>query len=131
MALSEDMSAIPSLVGDAVEQLGKLVQNETQLAKAELSEKMSQAGRGVALIGGAAVFGIPAVVLLLMALALWLGQFDFSPAAAHLIASGVGAVLCVVLATIGMSYLRPHNLKPTVTIHEVGRDFAAAKDMAR
>jgi hypothetical protein len=39
MAISEDLHAIPKLFGDAVEQLGKLVQNEAQLAKAELAER--------------------------------------------------------------------------------------------
>jgi len=34
MALSNDLNAIPRLFGDAVEQLGKLVQNEVQLARA-------------------------------------------------------------------------------------------------
>ena len=46
MSLSEDFNAIPKLFGDAVEQLGKLVQNEAQLARAELSQKITQAGIG-------------------------------------------------------------------------------------
>ena len=37
-----------------VEQLGKLVQNETQLARTEMAEKITQAGIGIAYLAGAA-----------------------------------------------------------------------------
>jgi hypothetical protein len=131
MALSEDVNAIPRLFGDAVEQLGKLVQNEAQLAKAELSQKITQAGIGAAYIGGAAILCIPVLVVLLIALALWLARFGLSPVAAHLAAAGLGAVLCGILAAIGLSYLKPENLKPKVTMREVGRDVETAKELAR
>jgi hypothetical protein len=49
MTLSVDIHTIPRLFGDAVEQLGKLVSSEIKLAKAELSQKITQAGIGAAL----------------------------------------------------------------------------------
>ena len=50
--------SIPELFGDAVGQLAKLVGNEFALARAELSEKMAQAGRSAAMIAaGAGMFG--------------------------------------------------------------------------
>ena len=131
MALSDDFHTIPKLFGDAVEQLGKLVQNEVQLARAELSQKITQVGIGAAYIGGAAILCIPVLVVLLIALALWLTQFGLGPVAAHFAAAGIGAILCGVLAMIGMSYLKPENLKPKVTMREVGRDVATAKELAR
>jgi hypothetical protein len=131
MALSEDLNSIPRLFGDAVEQLGKLVQNEAQLAKAELAQKITQAGIGAAYIGGAAVFFIPVLVLLLIALALWFGQMGMSPPVAHLAAAGCGAIICGILAAMGMSYLKPEQLKPKVTIQQVERDVATAKELAR
>jgi hypothetical protein len=131
MALSDDLHTIPRLFGDAVEQLGKLVQNEVELAKAELSQKITQAGIGAAYIGGAAVLCIPVLVVALIAIALWLVQLGLSPVAAYFAAAGLGAVLCVILAMVGMSYLKPDNLKPRATIQEVGRDVATAKELAR
>ncbi len=132
MSVSDDLHAIPRLVGDAVEQLGKLVQNEAQLARAELSEKAAQASMGVGLLAGAAVFAIPVLVLLMIALALWLSAaFALSAAAAHLISAGIGSVFALILAVAGMSYLKPENLKPKVTIRQVERDIQAAKEMAR
>src|SRR3954449_4233506 len=114
MAISEDIHAIPRLFGDAVEQLGKLVQNEAQLAKAELAEKITQAGIGAAYIGAAAVLCIPVLVLLLISLALFLVQMGLSPPVAHLAAAGGGAVICGILAMMGLSYFKTEQLKPKV-----------------
>ena len=131
MALSNDLNAIPRLFGDAVEQLGKLVQNEVQLARAELSQKMTQAGIGAAYVAGAASLSIPALVLLLIALALWLSQLGLSPVLAHLAAAACGAMISAILAMAGMSLLKPENLKPKVTMQQVERDVATVKEMAR
>jgi hypothetical protein len=131
MALTDDLHTIPRLFGDAVEQLGKLVQNEAELAKAELSQKIIQAGIGAAYIGGAAILCIPVLVVAMIAIALWLTQLGLSPVAAHFISAGIGAVICGALGMMGMSYLKPDNLKPTDTIQEVSRDVATAKELAR
>ena len=131
MALFEDFNAIPRLFGEAVEQLAKLVQNEAQLARTELAEKISRAGLGIAYIGGAAILCIPVVVILLIALALWLTQLGLSPVAAHLAAAVAGAVLCAALAMFGLSYLKPEDLKPKVTIEQIERDVATGKELIR
>ena len=59
-------SDLPELFSDAVVgQLAKLIGNEFELARTELSEKVSQAGRAAGMIGAGAVILIPALVLLL------------------------------------------------------------------
>jgi hypothetical protein len=62
---SQSSRSIPELFSDAVGQLAKLIGNEFDLARAELSEKASQAGRAAAMIGAGAIVLIPALVLLL------------------------------------------------------------------
>jgi putative superfamily III holin-X len=131
MPLSDDLHTIPRLFGDAVEQLGKLLQNEARLARAELTQKIAQAGIGAAYLLGAAIFCIPVLVVLLIALALWLTQLGLSPVVAHLAAAACGVGISIVLALIGMSHLKPENLKPKVTIQQVERDVATAKELAR
>ncbi len=131
MSLSSDIRSIPELFGNAVEQLGKLVQNEVQLARAEIFQKMTQAGMGAAYIAAAAILIIPVLVLLLITLALWLNQTGFTPVVSHLIAAAAGGLVSVVLAIVGMSYLKPENLAPNVTIQQVKRDVAAAKELAK
>ncbi len=128
--LKEDRS-IPGLFGDAIEQLGKLVQNEVQLARAEITQKVAQAGIGVAYVAAAGVLMIPVLVVLLIALALWLTQMGMSPVVAHLIAAAVGAGISLMLGVVGLNRLKPEKLKPTVTIQQVERDVAAAKDLVR
>ena len=131
MALSNDLNAIPRLFGDAVEQLGKLVQNEVQLARAELSQKLTQASIGAGYVAGAAILSIPVLVVLLIALALWLTQLGLVPALAYVAAAACGAVISATLAMTGMSYLKPENLRPKVTMQQVERDVETAKEMAR
>ena len=131
MSLSNDARSIPALFGDAIEQLGKLVSNEIQLARAEISEKVAQAGMGVVYVAAAGVLMIPVLVVLLITLALWLIQMGMSPVVSHLIAAAVGAVVSLILALVGFNHLKPEKLKPTVTIQQVERDVAAAKELAK
>jgi Putative Actinobacterial Holin-X, holin superfamily III len=129
--LTDDLHAIPGLLSDSAEQLGKLLQNEAQLARAELSQKMTQAATGAAYMVGAALLSIPVLVLLLMALALFLVQQGLSPALSHLIAAGAGLVIAAILAMIGAKYLKPTELKPRVALQQVERDIQTAKELAR
>lgn len=131
MPLSRNGNTIPELLGDTVEQLGKLVQNEVALARAEISQKVTLAGMGAAYFAGAAILVIPVIVMLLITLALWLESRDFSPVTSHLLAALLGGVISVALALVGKSYLKPENLKPTVTAQQIERDIAAAKELAK
>ena len=131
MPLAKDLHTIPALFGDAIEQLGKLVSNEIQLARAEISGKVAQAGMGVAYVAAAGVLMIPVLVVLLITLALWLNQMGLSPVVSHLIAAAAGAGVSVVLGLVGMNRLKSENLTPTITIQQVERDVAAAKEIAR
>jgi len=131
MSFQDTSRSISALLGDALLQLGGLVQNEVRLARAELSQKVSQAGTGIAFLGAAAVVMIPALVMLLIGFALWLAQNGFSPAASHLTAAAAGAVVSVVLAMIGMNCLKSEKLAPKVTMKELGRDVASVKEMMK
>jgi hypothetical protein len=131
MPLAKDIHTIPALFGDAIEQLGKLVHNEIQLARAEISEKVAQAGVGVAYVAAAGMLMIPVLVVLLITLALWLSQMGLSQVGSHLVAAAIGAGVSIVLGVVGMNRLKPEKLTPTVTIQQVEHDVAAAKEIAR
>jgi hypothetical protein len=124
-------SSIPHLVGDAVGQLAKLIGNEFELARAEISEKIGQAGRAAALIGAGAAIFVPALVLLLMAIAAGLMHAGFSDPIAYLITGGVAMLISLGLIGIGMSRLSADALKPTITLEQVEMDKAAAKEAMR
>jgi uncharacterized membrane protein YgcG len=123
--------SIPELFSDAVGQLAKLIGNEFDLARAELSDKANQAGRAAAIIGAGAVFLIPALVMLLFAAAAALMHAGLSDPVAYLI-TGVGAaVVSAALIATGLSRLSGDALKPTVTLDQVQRDKVAAKEMVQ
>jgi hypothetical protein len=123
--------SIPELFSDAVAQLAKLIGNEFELARAELSEKASQAARAAAMIGAGAVILMPALVVLLFAVSAALIQAGLSEPIAYLITGLGAAVISAALIAIGVNRLSGDALKPSVTLDQVQRDKLAAKEMVR
>jgi Putative Actinobacterial Holin-X, holin superfamily III len=121
--------SIPELLSDVLAQLAKLIGNEFDLAKTELSTKASEVGRGAMLIGIGAVFLIPALVMLLLAAAAGLMHAGFSDPAAYLMTGGAAVLLATVLIAVGISRLSGDALKPSVTLDQLQRDKVAAKEM--
>ena len=128
---SPNSRSIPELFSDAVGQLAKLVGNEFELARAELSEKASQVGRAAGMIGAGAVILMPALVLLLFAVSAALISAGFSQPVAYLLTGGGAALVSGALIATGISRLSGDALKPSVTLEQVQRDKAAAKEMVR
>ncbi len=73
---------LASVVTDVSERVSLLVREEIELAKAEMSEKASSMARGAAAVAAGAVFGVFAIIFLLLLIAwsinsatssLWLG----------------------------------------------------------
>jgi hypothetical protein len=132
MSLADRSRSLSKLLGDAVEQLGALFQVELQLAQAELSENVANAGRGAAYLAAAALFAMPVVTLLLIALALWMREaMAISSALSFLIAALIGAVFGLICGLIALNYLRAKNLRPNITLEQIRRDIAAAKDIGK
>jgi hypothetical protein len=123
--------SIPDLVSDAFAQLAKLVGNEFDLARAELADKASQVGRAAALIGAGAVILMPALVLLLFAVAAALIRSGLSEPVSYLIAGAGAAAVSGALIATGLNRLSGDALKPSVTLDQVQRDKVAVKEMVR
>jgi len=121
--------SIPELLSDVLAQLAKLIGNEFDLAKTELSTKASQVGRGAMLIGIGAVFLIPALVMLLLAVAAGLMHAGFSDPVAYLMTGGAAVLVAAALIGVGISRLSGDALKPSVTLDQLQRDKIAAKEM--
>jgi Putative Actinobacterial Holin-X, holin superfamily III len=128
---SQDRRSIPELLSDAVSQLAKLVGNEFELARAELSEKASQVGRAVAMIGAGAVILMPALVLLLFAVSAALIRGGLSEPIAYLLTGAGAALVSAALIGIGLSRLSGDAVKPSMTLEQVQRDKIAAREMVR
>ncbi len=123
--------SIRDLAGDAVSQLAKLIGNEFDLARAELSAKAGQAGRAVAMIGAGAIILIPALVVLLFAIASAIMEAGLSRPVAYAVTGGGAFIIALILLMIGASRLSANKLKPAVTLEQVQRDKLAVKEMTR
>jgi len=119
--------SIPDILGDLLTQFPTLVRKESQLARAEMSEKVSQVGIGIAFILGGAVLLIPALVVLLEAGVAALERAGFEPAIAAVIAGGGALLVGLILLLIGVSRLKVENLTPGKTIHQIQEDAWVAK----
>lgn len=101
----DEHRSVGELVGQATEQLSRLVRQEVALAKEELTAKGRRAGRGGGLLGAAGAFAYAgllasagtAVAALSLVLSVW---------AAALIVTAVLFVIAGVLAAIGRAQLR-------------------------
>jgi len=94
--------------------------------------KGSQVGRAAAMIGaGAVILGLPALVLLFICA---FGGIDSrrvsDPVALSVTGAGRGAGFGTLIG-IGLRSLSDDALKPSVTLDQVQRDKAAAKEMVR
>jgi hypothetical protein len=128
---SDNSRSIPELFGDVMGQLSKLVSNEFELARVELSDKASQVGRGAAMMAAGAIILIPALVVLLFAASAALTEAGLSEPISHLISGGCALIVSVALVLIGRSRLSGDALKPSVTLDQVERDKMAVREMVR
>jgi hypothetical protein len=123
--------SISQLFGDSLAELAKLIQNEVDLARAELRDKIDIAGAAAKLIAAGAVLFIPALVLILFAVASTLIQLGLSAPVAYLCTGLAAAILGGGLVWAGMSRLSAGALTPSVTLDEIRRDQAVARELMR
>jgi hypothetical protein len=131
MALADNMRTVPELFTSVVSQLADLVRTEGQLARAEISEKMTLAATGLGFIVGGAILLMPALVVLLEAAVAALVDNGIAPYWAALIVGGACLLLGLILLLIGVSWLRSGRLMPDKTIHQLQRDAATARSQVR
>jgi membrane protein implicated in regulation of membrane protease activity len=131
MSTKTDLRTISNLLGDALSQFAKLFQNEVDLAKAELGEKVQQIGVAVGLVVAGAILVVPAVVMALFALSAALIAGGWSQPVAYLISAIVAAVLAAILFAIGVNRLDARNLAPRETLRQLEKDKDTVKGMVR
>lgn len=99
-----DELSLGERLGNVTRDLSTLMRQEVALAKAEVSESASKAGKGVGLLAGAAVAGF--FVLMFLSISLWraLGnEIGFGWSA--LVVAVIWAIIAVILAVVGKKAL--------------------------
>ena len=131
MNTQSDLRTISALLGDALSQFAKLFQNEVDLAKAELSEKVQHVGWAVGFFAAGAILIIPALVMALFALSAALIAGGWSQPISYLVSAVVAAILAGVLFAVGMNRLDARNLAPRETMRQLEKDKNTVKEMVR
>ena len=125
--MQQDRRSVPRLAVDALNHVGLLLRSEMAVARAEFSEKVSQAVTGAVFLVVAGLLLIPVAVVLLMALAAWFVELGLRPSLAHACAGLVGLLIVGILALAGKSKVSPANLAPTHVLDQVTSDVDAIK----
>lgn len=134
MNQSHDNRSLSTLVSDLTQQSSDLIRKEAELAKAEMSEKLSEAQSAlIALaIGGALL--IVGMFYILNAVVYGIAEIlppDLSPWLAALIVGGTISVIGYLLVQKSKSKLQPKNLKPEQTMDSLQHDKIMLKEKAQ
>jgi hypothetical protein len=126
-----DSRSLIALFSDLFRETSTLVHQEAQLAKAEMSEKVSEVGKGIAAIaiGGAIIFA-GFIVLLIAAsngLAMMLPE-EHANWLAPLIVGLAVMVLGFIALAMGRHELSASNLRPARTMQSLRRDTELVKE---
>lgn len=121
---------IGQLLKDLADQTTTLVKQEIDLARAELTVKGKEAGKGVGLLAGAAVVALLAAGALTAFLIAALDEFMPTWLAA-LIVTVLWAVVALVLASAGRSALKQATPPVPQTVETVKEDIEWAKTQTR
>ncbi|SIQ20170.1 phage holin family protein [Micromonospora avicenniae] len=101
----ERTQSVGELLGDVTRDMSTLVRQEIQLAKVELREEATQAGKAGAMFGVAALAGF--LVVLFLSYAAWWGLSNVMDQGwAALIVAGFWAVVTAITAVVGRSKMR-------------------------
>jgi tetrahydromethanopterin S-methyltransferase subunit G len=114
---AEDGRSLGTVLADITANISTLLRQEVALAKAEVRQSGSQAGKGIGLLAGAAVAGL--LLLVFVSVSAWwgLGQYIENQWSA-LVVAAVWAIIAVILALAGKKELERirglHNTTETL-----------------
>jgi uncharacterized membrane protein YqjE len=120
--VDEPDQSVGELVGKLTSDFGSLVQSHIQLAKEEIVTELKQAGRGAGLVGGAALAGWIALLLVSFAAAWGLSEVVESVWIGFLVVGLVWAVIAAALFITGRQTLQEIEPMPRQTLNELEED---------
>lgn len=130
--VNDDQRSFGDLLGDMVTQLSTLFRKELQLARAEMGEKVAEAGSSIPGIAGGGALAFGGLILLLMAGAAGVSRLlDVAPGWGLLVVGVLAALLGYLLIRGGIAKLKATNLTPHRTAEQLSRDAQAAKETVR
>lgn len=119
--------SLGTLLRDLTHDVSDLVRSEIALARAETTEKVSQAGTAIAAIAVGAVFGLAALIIVLQAVVIALAEV-MEPWLASAIVGLAVAALAWFMIKKGQNDLKATSLVPQRTVRNVQRDAQVVAD---
>lgn len=107
--------------------VGRLVQGELRLARAEAAESLRSVGSGIAKLAGAAVIALVGLNVLAGAAVAALAQTSIGPVGAALAVGVVLVLVALLLALAGRSALHLRAHKPRRVLEGLRRDVQAVR----
>jgi hypothetical protein len=126
-ASDERAGGTASLLSEVIAGLGRLVQGELALARAEATENVKAAGAGIAKVAVGLVVGLVGLNVLAGAVVAGLAATGLGPAWAAVIVGGVLCGLALALVVAGKAALRLRGLWPDRTLRGLRRDAEAVQ----
>jgi hypothetical protein len=123
--------SLPDILKDLIAQLTGLVRMESQLARAEVAEKVDLIARGLVLLVVGAVLLIPALVLLLDAAVAALIEAGLEGHWSALLVGGIALLIGIGLMLVGVSRFKAKQLVPSRTIGQLQQDLSVARNQMR
>jgi hypothetical protein len=114
-------TSVGELIGNISDDLSQLFRQEVELAKAELKQEATKAGKAAGMLGGAAFAGYLVVVLLSFALVAGLSNVIDAGWAA-LIVAVLWAIVAAVLYSAGRKKLKTVDPTPRRTVDTLKED---------
>lgn len=124
-----DERTIGQLVADASADLSAIVRSEVELAKVEIKNDVTHAGKGAGMFVGAGVLGAYGFGVLLLGLA-WVIAIWLPVWAGLLIVAGVLFLIAGILALLGKGFIGKVKGKPEKAIDNAQKTVAAVKASA-
>ncbi|MCC3280057.1 phage holin family protein [Arthrobacter sp. zg-Y40] len=125
-----ETTSLGDLLGQVTQDMSTLMRQEVDLAKVELKQSASRAGKGAGMFGGAAVAGY--FVLLFLSVALWyaLGTTAIGFGWSAVIVAVIWAIIAAVLASRGRTEMKKINGMPQTseTLQEIPQTMKPSEE---
>ena len=131
MQEQRDERSLGELFGDLAKDTSTLVRQEVQLAKTEMTEKVSAVGKDAGLVAAGGFVAYAGLLALIAALIIALGQLGVPWWLSSLIVGVVVAAVGYLLIQKGINAIKQTNMAPQQTIQTLKEDRQWASEQMR
>jgi hypothetical protein len=128
---TSDDRSLGQLFGDLSRQLGTLIQKEIQLAKTEMTTRVTTVGRDAGMIGAGGALAYAALLIALIGVSFLVADLLDSTWLGFVIVAILVGVLAAVLIQRGRAELQKTDLAPRQTIETIKEDAEWAKQQVK